>query len=1069
MVEYCSDRPGPMDHSLLRQIRCQCDQIASKSFYYKQIGPQSAETAPRGDTRLGMSKSRTGCARGSNHDQSWSRSIYQRVWSIVIEAQFLSRYLIRSLNCVIVLMIERRTEMSRLAVSGMVGLLVLIGILSEVQADFKAELAAVSEPERVPLFIEHCRLETDATGPEKLDCIEEVLEIAVELADRHLEAAILFQSGKLMSGTGAADRAIDFLERAAALYSELDLAGEEEKVYYELAFLHYHRGEYDRSLSYFEKVLAMNKRLQNKSGLVKAYNNIGIIHRNLSNYDQALVSFEQALELEREGGEPKNVALILNNIATIYQKRGEYDQASKTIYEALSLCQELDDAACASYAYSSLGHMYDHTAQFEQALTFYRKALELEQQSHNPFGIARSSGNIGSVYLSLGRYEQALELQLQALAYFEQGADQGDIARALDNVGICYQGLNDYSRALEYHQRALELREKMGDAESLANSCNNISLVYKIQGRLDLAIEYAIRSLELREQIGDRLGQTASLNNIGSFYNDLNRPELARDYFNRSWSLAEEIGAMESVVRTLLHLSNTDALMDKVAQGIDHAQQALALSQKLEYEVGIADSFQHLGILHARLDRFEQAMDALRKAGEIYLRMNDRRSLASIHLVEGGVCFDQGQFQLALEHFDQGLEISRQLGDREQVVDFYRVKADLHSKQGDYENALKFYKLMTSTKEEILNRDTNARIAEIRIKYEADRKEKENILLAKDNELLHKNSEIQQLQLSKEKLKIRAFIVGFALTALLILVLIKKYLYLFSFWKKKNHIGHYRLVDTLGTGGMGIVYKAFHIMNKSSSVAIKVIREEYAQDPVQRRRFLHEAILIDQLDHPHIIKVFERGEYEGRLYMAMELIEGQSLAAFLEREQHVPLDQCLTIMLQLSETIRAIHAKGVLHRDLKPDNIMLVTHQDNEQYVKLLDFGLARNQSLTHLTETGEIIGTLFYLPPEQFSRRSFDQRSDIYALGVIFYELITLERPFWAEQPLELIRQILEQTPLEPVSLRADLEVDLNGLIMSMISKEPDKRPSIEAILDTLIVLSDRHRFDKQVQPLKE
>jgi len=307
--------------------------------------------------------------------------------------------------------------------------------------------------------------------------------------------------------------------------------------------------------------------------------------------------------------------------------------------------------------------------------------------------------------------------------------------------------------------------------------------------------------------------------------------------------------------------------------------------------------------------------------------------------------------------------------------------------------------------------------------------------------------------LSKERLKANAFIVGFILVMIIALLILKKYLHFFAFWKKRNYIGHYKIIDQIGAGGMGVIYKAIHVMKNSEPVAVKVIREEFARDETQRKRFLNEALLVDQLNYPHIVKVYERGEYNQRLYIAMEILEGPSLAEIIRRGEMLPLPDCLSIMGQLAETVAKVHARGIVHRDLKPDNIILINHEGNRNFVKLLDFGLARHPSLTHLTGTGEILGTINYLPPEQISRQEYSPASDIYSLGVVFYELLTLEQPFIGDFPVDIIKQILDKDPLEPLRFRPELTPEINRLIVQMMNKSPGQRPTEEIVLKTLEV----------------
>jgi serine/threonine-protein kinase len=184
----------------------------------------------------------------------------------------------------------------------------------------------------------------------------------------------------------------------------------------------------------------------------------------------------------------------------------------------------------------------------------------------------------------------------------------------------------------------------------------------------------------------------------------------------------------------------------------------------------------------------------------------------------------------------------------------------------------------------------------------------------------------------------------------------------------------------------------------------------------------------------------------------MELIDGKPLSYLIREKIKLSINDAADIMNQLLDAIFKIHSRGIVHRDLKPDNIML-THKEEKStnMVKLLDFGLAKNQSLTELTETGEILGTINYLPPERISRQDFSTAGDIYSLGVIFYEMMTLEKPFLGELQIDVIRSILEKDPVEPARFNPDLPDELNELIKMMMAKDPEKRPSEKILRETV------------------
>ncbi len=291
----------------------------------------------------------------------------------------------------------------------------------------------------------------------------------------------------------------------------------------------------------------------------------------------------------------------------------------------------------------------------------------------------------------------------------------------------------------------------------------------------------------------------------------------------------------------------------------------------------------------------------------------------------------------------------------------------------------------------------------------------------------------------------------FAFFSYVIIHLFSKYITMASFWKKQKFIGKFKLLDKIGSGGMGTIYKANNMMDKKETVALKVLREDLFGDENNRKRFKQEAAIIDQLDHPNIIKIFERGQAGQTLFIAMELLVGKTLADKITEAKKLDLMESLHIMVQMADAMAKIHSKSIIHRDLKPENIMLITKDGNDNFVKLLDFGLAKMQHQTRLTQTGVVIGTISYMSPEQISGKGSTAASDVYALGIIFYEMITGSKPFFGETTIDIMKQIMDKIPIEPIRFRYDISFELNRLIMWMLEKKPEDRPQIDVILKQL------------------
>ncbi|MCP5104248.1 MAG: serine/threonine protein kinase, partial [bacterium] len=224
------------------------------------------------------------------------------------------------------------------------------------------------------------------------------------------------------------------------------------------------------------------------------------------------------------------------------------------------------------------------------------------------------------------------------------------------------------------------------------------------------------------------------------------------------------------------------------------------------------------------------------------------------------------------------------------------------------------------------------------------------------------------------------------------------------------------------------------------------------------------SLLVERIEHPHIVKVYERGEDAGKLYIVMELLEGESLGERINNKRYPGTAQSIHIMVQVADVLAHLGRENIIHRDLKPDNIMLVCRDGDPDYVKLLDFGIARSQTFSHLTESGHILGTLPYMPAEVISGGKFSPAVDVYSLGVIGYMMLTRMQPFRGDIPIETMKQIAHRDPIEPIKLAPEIPVQLNDLILKMLDKDPELRPSAAEVREQLLVLraQGKEKLDK-------
>ncbi len=267
-------------------------------------------------------------------------------------------------------------------------------------------------------------------------------------------------------------------------------------------------------------------------------------------------------------------------------------------------------------------------------------------------------------------------------------------------------------------------------------------------------------------------------------------------------------------------------------------------------------------------------------------------------------------------------------------------------------------------------------------------------------------------------------------------------------------IGEYRVEEKLGEGGMGRVYAAVHpVIGKRA--AIKVLRHELSASADATERFVIEARAVNAISHPNIVDIFAFGELlDGRGYFVMERLEGESLADRIARGP-LTLGEICRIGRDIARALDAAHAKGVIHRDLKPDNVFLVDVHGQARRVKLLDFGIAKltgpADNRMERTRTGSMIGTPSYIAPEQARGFQVDARVDIYSLGVMLFELLCGRRPFVGESAMDVVASHLHDPPPRVSSLRPGVAPTLDDLVDRMLAKDAAARPSIEDVIGVL------------------
>lgn len=259
--------------------------------------------------------------------------------------------------------------------------------------------------------------------------------------------------------------------------------------------------------------------------------------------------------------------------------------------------------------------------------------------------------------------------------------------------------------------------------------------------------------------------------------------------------------------------------------------------------------------------------------------------------------------------------------------------------------------------------------------------------------------------------------------------------------------GRYEIIESLGTGGMGAVYRAYDTKIKED-IALKVLKPEIATNKKTIERFSNEIRLARKIAHKNICRMFDLNEHEGSQYISMEYVPGEDLKSLIKRVGYLPSGKVISIGKQICQGLSEAHTLGVIHRDLKPQNIMI----DKNGNAKIMDFGIARSLKSEGITGEGAIIGTPQYMSPEQVEGKDTDQRSDIYALGIVFYEMLTGKVPFEGESTFSIALKHRDETPPHPREWNPELSPELSAVILKCMAKEKDKRyQSVQELLSAL------------------
>ncbi|MDE6657234.1 MAG: protein kinase [Oscillospiraceae bacterium] len=248
--------------------------------------------------------------------------------------------------------------------------------------------------------------------------------------------------------------------------------------------------------------------------------------------------------------------------------------------------------------------------------------------------------------------------------------------------------------------------------------------------------------------------------------------------------------------------------------------------------------------------------------------------------------------------------------------------------------------------------------------------------------------------------------------------------------------GRYEITELIGVGGMADVYKATDMID-NKTVAVKILKREYAENEEFLRRFRNESKMIASLSHPNVVKVYDVGFSNKLQFIVMEYINGITLKEYIENEEVLTWQDSVHFVIQVLRALQHAHDKGIVHRDIKPQNIMMF----EDGTIKVMDFGIAKSAREQAFTATDQTIGTVHYISPEQARGDQTDEKSDIYSVGVMFYEMLTGRKPFDSDKPVTIAVMHMKNMPKRPRAINPDIPAGLEEIILRAMEKDPENR----------------------------
>lgn len=514
-----------------------------------------------------------------------------------------------------------------------------------------------------------------------------------------------------------------------SLEDTLKMVSDKEKIDILSDWIEMHPYDNEQKIDYADQIISLSRKLDDPQSEVLALKEKGSAWRNLNDNQKALEFYQQALDLAREIDYQEGISACLYNIGIIYRSQND----------------------------------------FERALGYFRQSFEIDSLSGDRENIASSLNIIGVVLNDFGRSSEALDYFSRSLQLNEEIDNKEGIAVALLNIGDIYSDRGDYNRAEENFTRSLHLAEEMNDKQGIANACNALGSIFGLKSEFGEALENYLEALRIYEEIANLLGTAQAQFNIGMVYKAMHNYEMAKRYFSLSQGNYTRLQDQEGLAKCYLEIGDIHEVTENYPDALRFYQASLNIEQSLNNLQGISSAMKRIGdIYDMGLNDYRGALEHYMQALELKQEIGDTLGIANTMKTIGFVHQKYGHYAEALDFLNQSLDMAEKINDKALLRTIYRILSEFYAARGDYRNALESFKTSALYRDSVFTEESQEAIAQWQTLYDTEKKEQENTLLRKENE-------IQNLQISRDRYLKYSLIIISGLVLILVFVVYGRY------------------------------------------------------------------------------------------------------------------------------------------------------------------------------------------------------------------------------------------------------------------------------------------------------